>query len=126
MRYDSFEELPIWQEAIKLARDIYMVTGRNNWRTEYELKNQLKRAVISVSSNIAEGYERQNKNELLRYLGISKGSLGEMKSQVYLALELKYLNTDEFALLKGKIEGLGKQIGGFMKYLRQQKIKKDA
>jgi four helix bundle protein len=77
--------------------------------------------VVSISSNIAEGYEKENKNEFYRYLCIAKGSLGEAKSQIYLAKEIGYIDEKVFNIVNVKLEALGKQVGGFMKYLRTKK-----
>ncbi|HOP48603.1 MAG TPA: four helix bundle protein, partial [Desulfobacteraceae bacterium] len=82
MTYSRFEDLPVWQEAIKLAEDIYDMTEAKDWSGSYSLRDQLERAALSVSNNIAEGFERGTTNELLAFLYISRGSAGEVRSML--------------------------------------------
>ena len=89
MKYNRFEELPVWQDAIELAVRIYDLTSREVFRGFYTLKDQLERAGVSVSNNIAEGFERGTTQETLTFLYISRGSSGEVRSLSYLLERLK-------------------------------------
>lgn len=80
MRYKRFEDLPVWNSAIELAVAVYALTSSPQFKSNYSLKDQLERAAVSVSNNIAEGFERGTNNELLMFLYISRGSAGETRS----------------------------------------------
>ncbi|HPD61453.1 MAG TPA: four helix bundle protein [Thermodesulfobacteriota bacterium] len=82
MTYSRFEELPVWQEAIRLAEDVYNMTESKEWSGSLSLRDQLERATLSVSNNIAEGFERGTTNELLAFLYIARGSAGEVRSML--------------------------------------------
>jgi four helix bundle protein len=82
MTYSRFEELPVWQEAIRLFDNVYDMTESKDWTGSYSLKDQLERAALSVSNNIAEGFERGTTNELLAFLYIARGSAGEVRSML--------------------------------------------
>src|SRR3979409_251973 len=84
MRYNRFEDLPVWNSAIELAVQVYDLTERIQFRRRYSLRNQLERAAMSVSNNIAEGFERGTNNELLSFLYIARGSAGEVRSMLCL------------------------------------------
>lgn len=121
MKYKLFEELPIWKESINVGKDIYSLTSSGKFEKDYSFKDQIRRAVISISSNIAEGFERSNNNEFVRFLLIAKGSTGEVRSQLYFALVLSYVDKQTFDRLNTDLELLAKQIGSFISYLKKQK-----
>lgn len=113
-----FEDLEIWQLARTLAKDIYdTYTTCEPFSKDFQLKNQINAASGSVMDNIAEGFERNGRNEFLQFLSIAKGSCGEIKSQLYRALDRKYILQQHFEFLCSKAEILGKKIGAFMNYL---------
>lgn len=121
MKYKSFEELPVWKDAVEVAKEIYLLTNTGKFEKDYILKDQIRRAVISITSNISEGFERSNNNEFIRFLLIAKGSVGEVKSQLYFGFVLGYLDKDVFNNFNSKLEVLAKQIGSFISYLKNQK-----
>jgi len=123
MKYKLFEELPIWRESIDLGKEIYLLTSSGRFEKDYSFKDQIRRAILSISSNIAEGFERSNNNEFVRFLLIAKGSLGEVRSQLYFAFALEYINRQIFDNMNSRLELLAKQIGSFISYLK--KTKKD-
>lgn len=88
MKLTSFKDCEIWKIAIDLGVYIYKITTTQKFNQDYSLIDQIRRAVVSVSSNIAEGFEKNNNKELVRYLYISKGSIGELRSQIELSLKL--------------------------------------
>lgn len=117
MKYKKFEDLPIWQDSIELAGTIYAVTNLGEWAKDFGLRDQIRRAVVSISSNIAEGFEKNNNNEFLRYLKIAKGSTGEVRSQLYVARKIAYLAPEAFEPIHSQSEKLCSNIGGFISYL---------
>lgn len=91
----AFEDLYIWQIARELVNLIYNLTAQKSF-TDFSLKDQIQRAAVSIISNIAEGFERGSKDEFLYFLYIAKGSCGEVRSQLYIALDRKFINQLEF------------------------------
>ena len=123
MKINKFEDLDIWKESISLVKEIYHITSEGQFNKDFSFKDQIRRAIISISSNIAEGFERNNNNELIRFLIISKGSIGEARSQFFIALEIGYISQEKFNDLNKKLKNLSKKIGGFINYLKQKKEK---
>ncbi len=101
MTYKRFEDLPVWQEAMRLAERVYGLTEDPAFKGQYSLRDQLERAAVSVSNNVAEGFERGTTQELLTFLYIARGSAGEVRSMLCLIERLK-----NFAHLKSKISDL--------------------
>lgn len=116
---NSFEEIISWQKARELNAEIYRITNENVlFAKDFGLRDQMRRASVSVSSNIAEGFERETTKEFIRFLYIAKASAGEFRSQLYLALDLGYISQIEFESLSNKINDVSKLLSGFIKYLR--------
>lgn len=114
----SFEEIISWQKSRELNAEIYRITNNNVlFIKDYGLRDQMRRSSISISSNIAEGFERETKKEFIRFLYIAKASAGEFRSQLYLALDLGYLQDNEFESLYTKVNDISKLLSGFIKYL---------
>jgi len=88
-----------------------------SWK-DYELKDQIRRAVVSISSNIAEGYDRSSKADFARFLNIAKGSGAEVRSQLYLALDLKYLSQDDFEVIYQKVDYVVRQLSKLISRIR--------
>jgi len=112
-----FEDIAAWQKARVLVRRVYEVTGQGTFSRDFELRNQIRRAAISSMSNIAEGFERGGNNEFRQFLAVAKASAGEVKSQLYVALDAGHLSTDEFEELYRLASETGQLIGGFVRYL---------
>lgn len=121
MAIASFEELQIWQEARRLTNRVYDVTRQASFSRDFGLINQIRKAAVSIGSNIAEGHERGGTKEFLQFLSIAKGSSGEVRSQLYLALDQGYLGKDECEELIGDFRKLTVMITNFMKYLNTTK-----
>jgi four helix bundle protein len=115
----NFEDLEIWQMARQQALDIYQLYIQELFSKDWELKNQINAASGSVMDNIAEGFERSGNKEFLNFLLISKGSNGEVRSQLYRAYDRKYLSIEKFEELKLKCTALSKKITSFIKYLKE-------
>jgi len=112
MRYRRFEDLPVWNAAIELAVGVYSLTSRPQFGSRYSLKDQIERAAVSVSNNIAEGFERGTNNELLAFLYISRGSAGEVRSMLCLLERLPIAQPiqGEIKELKQKAESCSRQL----------------
>lgn len=99
--------------------EIYYITNQNEvFSKDHGLRDQMRRASISISSNIAEGFERETAKEFIRFLFIAKASAGEFRSQLYLALDLKYIKQEEFEKMNNKINDISKLLSGLIKYLK--------
>jgi four helix bundle protein len=117
MKINRFEELEVWQLSRTLVKEIYKVTNEGQFKKDFALRDQIRRAGLSVISNIAEGFERKTKNELIQFLFISKGSSGEVRSQLYAASDLKYISDEQFKELFNLSESVSRTISAFIKYL---------
>ena len=114
----SFEELPVWKDARKFANKIYNLTKKFPKEENYGLTSQITRATVSIGSNIAEGFDHYSKKDFIKYLIIARGSISEIQNDLYIALDLKYINQNDFQEAYALAKDLGKQINGFIKYLR--------
>ena len=113
-----FEEIKAWQTARVLAREVYTASGTGGFAKDYGLLDQMRRAAMSVLSNIAEGYESRTQALFIDYLGRAKGSAGEVRAQLYVALDAGYLDADQFARLSDLAEKTSRQIARFIEYLK--------
>lgn len=113
----GFEDLICWQKSRDLVRTIYSVTAIEKFKYDYSLKDQIRRAAISVMLNIAEGFGRRSHKEFKQFLFISHGSASELQSSLYLLLDLDYISKDKFEDLYVKCEEISKIISGFIKIL---------
>jgi four helix bundle protein len=125
MKYNRFEELPVWQSAIELAVLIYDLTARPAFKGYYSLKDQLERAGVSVSNNIAEGFERGSTQETLTFLYISRGSSGEVRSLSYLLERLQHFDSlkSEILDLRSRAVSISRQLHGWCGSLQNTEIK---
>jgi len=90
VKVERFEELLVWQKSRALCGRIYRVTGAGAFARDFGLRDQIQRAAVSIMSNVAEGFERNNQREFARFISIARGSAGEVRSQLYLARDLGY------------------------------------
>ena len=123
MKVKRFEDLDCWSKSRKLTNEVYKVTGAGDFASDFALKNQIRKASISMLSNIAEGFERGGDKEFLNFLAIAKGSCGEVRAQLYVALDQEYLSQQAFDFLLDKVEEIGRMISGLMRYLRISELK---
>lgn len=115
----SFEEINSWIKTRALLKDFSAIILNNEkFNKHFSLKDQMFRSLISVSSNIAEGFERETVKEFIRFLYIAKGSAGEFRSQIYVAYDLNYLTEEQFNQLIERINEISKLLSGFIKYLQ--------
>lgn len=111
-RVGRFEDLVAWQRARVLTCEIYKVTGQGRFARDHGLAGQIQRAAVSVMSNIAEGFERGSATEFCRFLWTAKSSCAEVRSQLYVAHDIGYVNRDKFRTLLTNAEEVGRIIGG--------------
>lgn len=119
----SFEELDVWKKARELVNFIYKVTKSKEFVKDYGLIDQIRRASVSVMSNIAEGFERGSNTEFLQYLFIAKGSAGEVRTQLYIAFDQGYISQKDFENGKSLCITVSGQISGLIQYLKGSKFK---
>jgi len=121
VKYSSFKELPIWKEAILLSSIICEITTRRDWKEHFELKKQMRRAAISISSNIVEGFENEHTSKFINYLLISKGSIGEIRNQLIIAEGLGLIRKELLKTVETRLTNLSGDITKFIMYLRKYK-----
>lgn len=119
----KFEELEIWKQSRTLSFKIFSITQRAFFAKEFRFKEQIKSSAGSVMDNIAEGFERSSRLEFVNFLGIAKGSCGEVKSQLYRAFDQHYLTENEFQEMYDGYEKLSAGIAAFIMYLNKSDIK---
>lgn len=114
----SFEDLPVWQDARKFTNKIYNLTNKFPKEELYGLTSQIRRAAVSIMSNIAEGFDRRLDKELTNFLSIARGSSSEVQNDLYIALDLNYISQVEFNQFYQEAKKIAQQINGLMTYLR--------
>lgn len=119
----SFEELTIWQESRKFTNKIYALTKKFPKEELYGLTSQIRRAAVSIMSNIAEGFDRRSDKELSNFLSIARGSTAEVQNNLYIALDLKYISKEEFNKTYKESKNVAKRINGLMNYLKNNNKK---
>lgn len=120
---EKFEDIEAWKHSRAVAKLIYEITSRESFSKDFALVNQMRRASISVVSNIAEGFERNGDKEFVQFLLIAKGSCGEVRAQLYIALDQNYLDQNTFGAINSKLTETSRMISGLIKYLRQSELK---
>jgi len=115
---ERFEDIKAWQKARDLVKCTYDITSQGNFAKDYSLKDQIRRASVSVMSNIAEGYTRQTDREFTQFLYIALGSVAEVQSQLYVAQDLSYISAEQFEQVYELSSEAARLINGFIKYLR--------
>ena len=115
-----FEDLQVWKTARILNKKVYELTGQGRFSRDYGLRDQIRRASVSVMSNISEGFESQTQALFITYLGRAKASAGEVRSQLYVALDLDYISREQYRATIQIAEECSRQLFGFIKYLKTQ------
>ena len=121
MRVERFEELIAWQKARSLIRDVYRLAMRGAFGDDYVLSKQIRRAAVSISSNIAEGFERGNRNEFTQFLSIAKASCAEVRNDLYLAADVGYIDDKTANSLITRATEVGKILGGLRSAVAKQR-----
>lgn len=123
MKVESFEDLLAWGKARELVNKVYRVTKREKFSRDKALVYQIRRAAISVMSNISEGFERGSNKEFVQFLYIAKGSCGEVRCHISIASDQGYIDKDEFKELHDSAREVSGTIGNFIRYLRSSEMK---
>ena len=116
-RIAKFEDIDAWQKARELTREVYKITHRGAFARDFGLRDQIRRAAVSIMSNIAEGFGRGGNREFIQFLSMAKGSVSEVQAQLYVAVDAGYLTEDQFQQLYSLSQSTGNLIGGFIRYL---------
>jgi four helix bundle protein len=116
--FQRFEDIEAWKKARQLTKEIYALSNEGTFARDFGLKDQIRRAAVSVMSNIAEGFERSGTGDFLRFLAIAKGSAGEVRSQLYVAYDLTYVDEERFGKLADAAMQISKLLAGLMGYLK--------
>ena len=117
-KIERFEDLEIWKEAVAIGVDIYHLTSGGKLEKDYSAKDQLRRAAISISNNIAEGFEYNNNKVFVKFLRYAKASAGELRSNLFVLKEAQVIAEGDNEKLQNKLLATSKNISGFIKYLK--------
>lgn len=120
---EQFEDIEAWKKARELTREIYDISKGDTFARDFGLKDQIRRAVVSIMSNIAEGFERGGDKEFAQFVALAKGSSAEVRSQLYVALDQGYIERDTFHRLSKLTLEINRMLAGLMKYLRNSEYK---
>jgi len=119
VRIEKFEEIEAWQEGRVLVGEIYRITRSSKFNADRNLKDQLRRAAISIVANIAEGFERGSKRQFAHFLAQARGSAGEVRSLLYVAHDLGYIPDEAFGSVMEQTAKVARLITGFIRYLSE-------
>lgn len=122
-KIEKIEDIIVWQKAKSLTINIYKASNHGSFAKDFGLRDQIRRAAVSIPSNIAEGFGRGGNKEFLQFLSIAKGSLYELKTQLVIANEIGYLDDEIFTKISNEIDEVGKMLTSFMNYLSYSDIK---
>ena len=121
MRVEKFEDLVAWQKARELTKQIYELTKQGAFSKDYGLRDQIRRAAVSVMSNLAEGFERGSSTEFHQFIVIAKASCAEVRSQLYVAHDVGYITQNQFEHTSKLAEEVSRIIGGLKTAVRKRK-----
>ena len=121
-KFARFEDIEAWKVARVLVNQVYDLSDKGAFSRDFALRDQMRRAGISVISNIAEGFERDGNNEFIQFLSQAKGSAGELRGQSYIAWDRKYISQAEFDALQQRATQTSRIISGLMSYLRRSDL----
>ena len=119
----KFEDIEAWQKARELTRQIYTLSGSGQFARDFGLRDQIRRASVSIMSNIAEGFGRGGNREFIQFLSTAKGSASEVQAQLYVALDAGHISEKQFKNLYSSTEEAARLIGGLLRYLRNNDFK---
>ena len=119
----KFEDIEAWQLAREMTKAIYAISNDGAFARDFGLRDQIRRASVSIMSNIAEGFERAGDKEFLQFVSLAKGSSGEVRAQLYVALDAGYIDQQTFSRLSDMATQINRMLAGLMKYLRSSELK---
>lgn len=121
--FQRFENIEAWQKARELTKAIYALSNDGQFSRDFGLRDQVRRASVSIMSNIAEGFGRGGNKEFIQFLSTAKGSASEVQAQLYVALDAGYINQDQFQKLYSETEATARMIAGLLRYLQNSDFK---
>lgn len=116
--FKKFEEIQVWQKAREITKRVYLMSNNGEFSRDFSLRDQMKRASVSIMANIAEGHGRRTKTEFANFLNIARGSAVELQSHLYVALDLSYISEAEFHETYGQLDEVSKMTVSLAQYLR--------
>lgn len=119
----KFEDIEAWQLAREMTKTIYAISNDGAFARDFGLRDQIRRASVSIMSNIAEGFERGGDKEFFQFVSLAKGSSGEVRAQLYVALDAGYIDQQTFSRLSDMATQINRMLAGLMKYLRSSELK---
>lgn len=122
-RVRTFEDLLVWQMGIELVKRVYVLTANAWFSKDFDLRSQIRRASVSIPTNIAEGFERASRKEYLNFLNIAKGSAGEVRSLLYVALEVGYLQSESYEELRERVTKISAYLFNHRKAINNASIR---
>ena len=120
-RIDKFEDLIAWQKARELTKEVYQISQKGAFARDFGLSGQIQRASVSIMSNVAEGFERGGRSEFHQFLSVAKASCAEVRSLLYVALDVKYIDKTKFSKTMDKAKEVGRVVGGLRASVEKQK-----
>jgi four helix bundle protein len=120
-RIDKFEDLIAWQKARELTKEVYQISQRGVFAKDFGLSGQIQRASVSIMSNVAEGFERGGRGEFHQFLSVAKASCAEVRSLLYVALDIEYIDKAGFKKIMDKAQEVGRIVGGLRASVEKQK-----
>ena len=118
-KFNSFEEINAWQKAYEITLEVYRITADGGFSKDYGLRDQIRRASVSIMANIAEGHGRRSNSEFANFLNIARGSAAEVQSHLYVAMGLKYIEKEDFDRQYSAAEEISRMTLALAKYLRE-------
>jgi four helix bundle protein len=122
-KIERFEDIDAWKKARALTKVIHRESASGKFARDFALRDQIRRAAVSIMSNIAEGFEQGGNKEFIQFLAMAKGSAGELKSQLYIALDAEYLTQPQFDALYSQTQEISRLLAGFMRYLQTSDLR---
>jgi four helix bundle protein len=122
-KIERFEDIDAWKKARELTKVIYEVTAQGKIAADFSLKDQLRRAAVSIMANIAEGFERGGNKEFRQFLAMAKGSVGEVKALLYVALDAALTSSEQFQQISTLADEASRLLAGFLRYLKASDMK---
>ena len=119
----KFEDIEAWQLARDMTKAIYVISNDGAFARDFGLRDQIRRVSVSIMSNIAEGFERGGDKEFFQFVSLAKGSSGEVRAQLYVALDAGYIDQQIFSRLSDMATQINRMLAGLMKYLRSSELK---
>ena len=117
-KIERFEDIDAWKKARELTKIIYEVTSQGKLASDFSLRDQIRRAAVSIMANIAEGFEREGNKEFRQFLATAKGSAGEVKALLYVALDAGLTSMEQFQRIRTLADETSRVLAGFLRYLK--------